>query len=157
MYFIYVFILKSPPPFPTHRVPFATRSYTCDTWSVCLDLHPSQLCTKYNNNKNSSQFTVHMEIRTKIYQCSTTCPSLCLHRYGRPTGCPWVELCTSWHGWQGGWHLPSCPQSSSPMPHEGHPWLPGPNVGKMQFLLLPLTIVWGRFLSPPSFSSIHAY
>ena len=90
-------------------------------------------------------------------ECSPTCPSLCLHGYSGPTGCPLVELYTSWHGWQVDWHLPSCLPSRSLRPHEGHPRLPWPNVGKMPFLFLPLSIVWGRFLSPPSFSSIHAY
>ena len=90
-------------------------------------------------------------------QCSPTCPSLCLHGYGGPTGCPWVELCTSQHGWQGGWHLPSCTLSSSLMPHEGHPWLPWPNMGRTPFLLPPLSIVCCRLLPPPSFSSIHVY
>ena len=33
-------------------------------------------------------------------ECSPTCPSLCHHGYGRPTGCPLVELYTSSHGWR---------------------------------------------------------
>ena len=135
MYFIMFFILKSPPI-----------------------SHP--LCTFYTHPsyvQNTVTTTVHSSHETKNYECSATCASLYLHGYGGPTGCPWVELCTSWHGWRGGWHLPSCLLSSSPLPHEGHPRLPWPNVGRMPFLPLPLSIVWGRFLSPPSFSSIHAY
>ena len=91
-----------------------------------------------------------------VEECSPTCPSLCHHGYGGPTGCPLVELYTSWHGWWVGWHLPSCLPSSSLMPHEGHPRPPEPNVGKMPFLLPPLSTVQGWFLSSPAFSSIHA-
>ena len=92
-----------------------------------------------------------------VEECSPTHPSLGHHGYGGPTECPLVELCTSWHGWREGWHLPSFLPSRTLMPREGHPQLPGSNVGKMLFLPLPLSIVWGRFLPPPSFSSIHAY
>ena len=85
MYFIMFFILKSPPPPVSHT-----------------------LCTFYllPYVQNTVTTTVHSSHETKNYECSATCPSLCLHGYGRPTGCPWVELCTSWHGWRGGWHLP---------------------------------------------------
>ena len=135
MYFIMFFILKSPP-----------ISHPLCTFYA----HPSYV-------QNTVTTTVHSSHETKNYECSATCPSLYLHGYGGPTGCPWVELCTSWHGWQGGWHLPSCLLSSSLLPREGHPRLPWPNVGRMPFLPLPLSIVWGQFLSPPSFSFIHAY
>ena len=67
MYFIYVFYLKSSPPFPTHLA-----------W-ICA--HPT--CVQ-NKNKNKKFTTVE--------ECSSTCPSLCPHEYGGPTGCPLVEL-----------------------------------------------------------------
>ena len=45
-FILYIFYSKSshPPPYPTHRVPFSTRSYTCGTRSsawICT--HPTYL------------------------------------------------------------------------------------------------------------------
>ena len=77
MYFIMFFILKSPPV--SHPL--------CTFYA-----HPSYV-------QNTVTTTVHSSHETKNYECSATCPSLYLHGYGGPTGCPWVELCTSWHGW----------------------------------------------------------
>ena len=154
MYFIYVFYLKSPPvshPMCTFCNQVLHMWYTVN----CLDLHPHMYMYKIKTTiKKFKCFTNDIK---GFEECSPTCPSLCLHGYSGPTWCPLVELYTSWHGWQVDWHLPSCLPSSSLMPHEGHPWLPWPNVGKMPFLLPLLSIVWGQFLSPPSFSSIHAY
>ena len=86
------FILKSPPspgfP-PTVYLSQPGLTHVVHGLSAWIYAHPS-----YVQNKNSSQFTVQSFINTD--QCSSTCPNLCLHIYGGPTGCPWVELCTSW-------------------------------------------------------------
>ena len=133
--FYYVFYFKITPHFPP------------TVYLLC----PPQLCT------NTVTTTVHSSHETKNYECSATCPSLYLHGYGGPTGCPWVELCTSWHGWRGGWHLPSYLLSSSPLPREGHPRLPWPNVGRMPFLPLPLSINCVGLISVSPILLLHSH
>ena len=56
--FILSFYLKihPPPRIPTHHVPFSTRSYTCGTWSLCLDLCPPHLKTQYSKHFRTKQF-----------------------------------------------------------------------------------------------------
>ena len=86
-----------------------------------------------------------------VEECSPTHSSLGHHGYGGPTGCPSVELCTSWHGWREGWHLPSFLPSRTLMPHEGHPRLPGSNVGQNAFSPSALVNCVGSISASPFF------
>ena len=80
MYFIYVFYLISPPPpYPTHHVPFATRSYTCGTrlpgFVPTPDMYMYKIKTKIKKFKCFTNTLRHYPspLQRRSYLCSFSC------------------------------------------------------------------------------------